>query len=173
MNECLNGNFILFQSIINLDKFLDHCLMCIISIISLPHLIAILLYYCIATMYSNLTCSISYGVSPVLDLRNVNKFNSIQFNILEVLCYIKKHKADLIQNINIHSYNTRINKDFHVQFCRTTLFKKSVVNMGIELHSKLPDKIKNSVGFSVFKKDLKSFLLKHSFYTINEFVSFK
>ncbi|PNF20311.1 hypothetical protein B7P43_G13693 [Cryptotermes secundus] len=93
--------------------------------------------------------------------------------ILEVLCYIKKHKADLIQNINIHSYNTRINKDFHVQFCRTTLFKKSVVNMGIELHSKLPDKIKNSVGFSVFKRDLKSFLLKHSFYTINEFVSFK
>jgi hypothetical protein len=59
--------------------------------------------------------------------------------ILEVLCYIKKHKADLMQNINIRSYNTRINQDYHVQSCRTTLFKKSVVNMGIELYSKVPN----------------------------------
>jgi hypothetical protein len=44
--------------------------------------------------------------------------------------------------------------------------------MGIELYSKVPNKIKNSVGFSAFKKDLKSFILKHSFYTINEFVGF-
>jgi hypothetical protein len=29
-----------------------------------------------------------------------------------------------------------------------------------------------SVGFPAFKKDSKSFLLKQSFYTINEFVSF-
>jgi hypothetical protein len=56
--------------------------------------------------------------------------------ILEVLCYIKKYKADLIQNMNIHSYNTKINKDFHVTFCRTTLLKKSVVNMGTELYSR-------------------------------------
>jgi hypothetical protein len=46
------------------------------------------------------------------------------------------------------------------------------VNMGIELYSKVPNKIKNSVGFSAFKRGLKSFLVKHSFYTINEFVSF-
>jgi hypothetical protein len=50
--------------------------------------------------------------------------------ILEALCYIKKHKADLIQNMNVHGYNTRTNKDFHVTFCRTTLFKESVVNNG-------------------------------------------
>jgi hypothetical protein len=42
------------------------------------------------------------------------------------------HKADLIQNIDIHNYNTRLNKDYLVKFCRTTLFKRSVVNMGIE-----------------------------------------
>jgi hypothetical protein len=45
--------------------------------------------------------------------------------------------------------------------------------MGTELYSKVPNKIKNIVDFTAFKKDLKSFLLKHSFYTINEFVSFK
>jgi hypothetical protein len=75
--------------------------------------------------------------------------------------------------MNINSYGTRKNKDYHIKFCRTTLFKKSVINMGIELYSKVPNKIKNTVDFLAFKKALKSFLLKHSFYMINEFVSFK
>jgi hypothetical protein len=52
----------------------------------------------------------------------------------------KMHKADLIQNTKIHNYNIRINKDFHVKFCRNSLFKKSVVHMGIELYSKVPKK---------------------------------
>jgi hypothetical protein len=90
--------------------------------------------------------------------------------ILEVLCYIKQHKADLIQNINIHNYNTRLNKDYQVNFCRTTLFKRSVVNMGIELYSKVPNQIKDMEGFLTFKKELKSFLLNHSFYSINSFI---
>jgi hypothetical protein len=105
--------------------------------------------------------------------------------ILEVLCYIKKHKGDLIQNINIrgcpelrhphvggmyvnfaatepvfihcsgkfphiHNYNTRLNKDYHINFCRTTLFKRIVVNMRIELYSRVPNKIKNMEGFFNF-----------------------
>jgi hypothetical protein len=101
----------------------------------------------------------------------IMEFSVTSLYILEVLCYIKKHKADLMQNINIHTYNMRKNQDFHVKFCRTTLLKKSVVNMGIELYSKVPNKLKNLASFSAFKKDLKSFLLEHSFYTINEFLS--
>jgi hypothetical protein len=83
--------------------------------------------------------------------------------ILEVL--YKNHKADLIQNINIHNYNTRLNKDCHVNFCRTTLLKRSVVNMGTELYSRVPNNIKNMEGFLIFKKEFKFFLLNHSFYT--------
>jgi hypothetical protein len=44
--------------------------------------------------------------------------------------------------------------------------------MGIELYSKLPNKIKVREGFLTSKKELKFFLLNHSFYTINEFLSF-
>jgi hypothetical protein len=42
--------------------------------------------------------------------------------------------------------------------------------MGIELYSKVPNRIKNSASFSAYMKDLES--LEHSFFTINEFVSF-
>jgi hypothetical protein len=70
--------------------------------------------------------------------------------ILEVLSYIKKHKADLIQNINIHNHNTRLNKDYHVNYCRTSLFKRSVINRGTELYSKVPNKIKKYGKFSNF-----------------------
>jgi hypothetical protein len=44
--------------------------------------------------------------------------------------------------------------------------------MGKELYSRVPNKIKNMEGFLTFKKELKSFLLNHSFYIINEFISF-
>jgi hypothetical protein len=62
--------------------------------------------------------------------------------ILEVLCYIRKHKADLIKNMNIHSLNTRINKDFHVKFCRTSLFKIKCGKHGGWMYSKMPHKIR-------------------------------
>jgi hypothetical protein len=92
--------------------------------------------------------------------------------ILEVISYIKKHKADLIQNINIHNNKRRLNKDYHVNYCRTSLFKRSVIKRGIELYSKVPNKIKNMDIFQIFKRELKSFLLNHRFYTIDEFIGF-
>jgi hypothetical protein len=92
--------------------------------------------------------------------------------ILDVISYIKKHKADLIQNINIHNHNKRLNKDYHVNYCRTSLFKRSEINRGIELYSKVPNKIKNVESFPIFKRELKFFLSSHAFYTIVEFIGF-
>jgi hypothetical protein len=36
-------------------------------------------YYCTDIMYLYLTCPISYDVNLYLDIRNVNKFNSVSF----------------------------------------------------------------------------------------------
>jgi hypothetical protein len=80
--------------------------------------------------------------------------------ILEVISYIRKHKADLIQNMNIHNHNTRLNKDYLVNYCRTSLFKRSEINRGIELYSKVPNKIKNMESFIIFKRELKSIFIK-------------
>jgi hypothetical protein len=80
--------------------------------------------------------------------------------ILEAISYIKKHKADLIQNINIHNHNTRLNKDYHVNYCRMSLFKRSVINKGIELYSKVPNKIKKTWKVFQFLRELKSSFIK-------------
>jgi hypothetical protein len=100
-------------------------------------------------------------------------FTVTSLYILEVISYIKRHKADLIQNINIHNHNMRLNKDYHINYCRASLFKRSVINRGIELYSKVRNKIKNMESFPIFKRELKSFLLSHAFFfTIDEFIGF-
>ena len=58
---------------------------------------------------------------------------------LEVLCYIKRSKGNLKHKITIHSHNTRSELTFHGQIFNTVLFQKSMVNMGIKLHNKVPD----------------------------------
>jgi hypothetical protein len=48
-----------------------------------------------------------------------------------------------------------------------------MINIGISLYNKVPDEIKLKENFNSFKKDLKSFVLKHSFYSVGEFMSFQ
>jgi hypothetical protein len=55
-------------------------------------------------------------------------------------------------NEEVHDYCTRQKKDLHVQFCRTTLFKNSSVNVGIKLYNKLPNTIKELKKIREFKK---------------------
>jgi hypothetical protein len=43
--------------------------------------------------------------------------------------------------------------------------------MGSKIYNKLPDKMKKIDSYNVFKKKLKSFLLLHTFYTVEEFLS--
>jgi hypothetical protein len=62
--------------------------------------------------------------------------------------------------------------DVHVQFWNTDLFKKSVVNMGIRLYNKVPDYIKDLEKYIYFLKECRSFLLQHTFYSVDEFISY-
>jgi len=65
--------------------------------------------------------------------------------VLEVLCYIKKHKGDLKHNCKIHEYNTRSKYDLHTQSLNTPLLQNSVLHMGVRLYTHLPLKIKNVI----------------------------
>jgi hypothetical protein len=48
--------------------------------------------------------------------------------------------------------------------------KKSVMNRGISLYNKVPVQIKLRENVNLFEKDLKSLLVNHSFYSVEEFV---
>jgi hypothetical protein len=45
--------------------------------------------------------------------------------------------------------------------------------MGIKIYNNMPHRIKATNNFNKFKKEIKLILLKNSFYTLQEFYSFK
>ena len=59
----------------------------------------------------------------------------------------------------------------HVKLQTTEVYKKSVINMGTKAHNNLLGFIKEVDDYKAFKKELKLFLLHHSFYSVEEFVS--
>jgi hypothetical protein len=44
------------------------------------------------------------------------------------------------------------------------------MNMGIKLHNKLPNKIRDVEEMRQFKRELRSYLLQHTFYSVDEYV---
>ena len=84
-----------------------------------------------------------------------------------------KKNLYLRRNSDIYAYNTRRKCDFHVPSCNTSLFKMSVMNMGIRLYSKMPTRIKQLDSFRCFKRKLKLFVLDRPFYSLNEFFVFE
>ena len=90
---------------------------------------------------------------------------------MEVICYIRKHHQLVDLNSNIHAYNTRRKMDIHIQLHKTDLYKRSVINMGTKLYNKLPSYIKGIDSYKTFKRELKSLLLMHSIYSVEEFLA--
>jgi hypothetical protein len=89
--------------------------------------------------------------------------------VLEVVCFGKKYKGNLKHNFAIHEHNTRGKYDLHTQFCNTSLFQNSVINMGVKLYKYLPSKIKKLENFSCFRKEVKLVLLNNPFYMFEDF----
>jgi hypothetical protein len=50
--------------------------------------------------------------------------------------------------------------------------KKSVINMGIQLYNRVPTNIKKLVEYKPCKRELKSFLIDHVFYSVEEFLCY-
>ena len=61
--------------------------------------------------------------------------------------------------------------DIHIHSYNTDLYKRSVIHMGTKLYNTLPGYIKEIDSYKTFKKELKSLLLLHSFYSLEEFVA--
>jgi hypothetical protein len=91
--------------------------------------------------------------------------------ISQVLCYTKRYIGNLKQNLSTHSHKMRSKLNLHVQFCNTALLQRSVVNMGSNFVTKC-QKVQKIEDFKLFKQELESLLLSHSFCLVGEFLQF-
>ena len=58
-------------------------------------------------------------------------------------------------------------------FVGLMFIKKSVINLGTKLYNKLPNYIKNLENPKPFKNQLKAFLLQQTFYSVDEYLTYK
>jgi hypothetical protein len=114
------------------------------------------------------------GVNPKTPCRQLFKeFNIltiVSLYILVVISYFRRQHQFVQLNSNVHTYNTRRKRDIHIQSYKTDLYKRRVVNRDSKLYNKLPDYIKEIESYKTFSKELKSFLLWHAIYSVEEFV---
>ena len=103
--------------------------------------------------------------------KELNILTLVSLYIMEVICCIRKHHQYIDLNSNSHAHNTRRKMYIHIQSYNTDLYKRSVINMETKLYNKLPGYIKEIDNYKSFKKELKSLLLLHSFYSVEEFVT--
>jgi hypothetical protein len=61
--------------------------------------------------------------------------------------------------------------DIHIQSYSTAFYARNVINIGTKLYNNLPGYIKETESYKTFKKEMKSFLLLHTFYSVEEFVA--
>jgi hypothetical protein len=83
--------------------------------------------------------------------KELKTFTVICLFIFETLCFFSKYNIYQVSNSNFHGYDTRRKDDFYIFQYNTSLYKKSVVNMGIRLHNNLPSEIKALDDFKKFK----------------------
>jgi hypothetical protein len=84
-----------------------------------------------------------------------------------------KYRGNFKHNFAIHEHNTRSKYDLHTQVRNTSLFQKSVINMGVKLYKYLLSKITKLENFNCFRKEIKLVLLNNLFYTLEEFYQSK
>jgi hypothetical protein len=89
--------------------------------------------------------------------------------IFSTLMFVVKHKDLLKVNIKVHEINTRHKIDFHVPSVRLMRIQKGIYYSGITLLNALPLRMKQAaLDVKKFKYALKLFLIKNSFYSVEE-----
>jgi hypothetical protein len=93
--------------------------------------------------------------------------------IMETICYVTENAEKFNQNLNNHNYDTRQRKTLYLTYCRTKACKISVNNIGKRLYDKLPNNLNSIENILHFRRKLKLFLLKQTFYSVEEYFMYK
>jgi hypothetical protein len=87
-----------------------------------------------------------------------------------LLLFVATNKTLFLLNSQIHEINTRYKNNLHLPLTGLTLVQKGVAYSGCKIYNHLPPQIKNiSSNITLFKHKLKKFLLRYTFYSVNEY----
>jgi len=90
--------------------------------------------------------------------------------IFSLLVFVNKNRGLFQSNSEIHDLNTCFNHNLHLSSTNLTLVQKGVLYSGSKIYNHLPSNIKVlSNDTKLFKSTLKSYLFKHTFYSLDEF----
>ena len=90
--------------------------------------------------------------------------------ILSLLVFVNKNGGLFQSNSEIHDLNTRFNHNLHLHSTNLKLVQKGVLYSGSKIYNHLPSNIKGlSNDTKLFKSTLKSYLIEHTFYSLDEF----
>jgi len=90
--------------------------------------------------------------------------------IFSLLVFVSKNRGLFQSNSEIHDLNTRFNHTLHLPSTNLTLVQKGVLYSGSKIYNHLSSNIKVlSNDSKLFKSILKSYLIEHTFYSLDEF----
>ena len=88
--------------------------------------------------------------------------------------FVVKSKDFFKTNSDFHSFNTRSKHDLSIPIANLTIFQKVVWYSGIKAYNHLPITVKHqSHNISKFIVVFKRFLITNSYYTLDEYYSWK
>jgi len=73
---------------------------------------------------TQIMCVVGTGISCRQLLKDYKILTVTFLFVIEVVCFIKKHKFSLEQNVHVHDYNTKKNMDLNVLLCNMNPLKK-------------------------------------------------
>jgi hypothetical protein len=101
-------------------------------------------YHCFTSVglcyYGFAECTRFYWICGNLPQCQTDNLNSMY--IFGIVCHTKLLLEVLERNNVVHNHDTRQELNLHVQFCRTNAYKKGILNMGIKLYNKVPNKFR-------------------------------
>jgi hypothetical protein len=95
--------------------------------------------------------------------RNLNILTVYSSYIQETIPYVKK-KCNCTVNKQIHTHNTRNNKDYHKYGHNLELYNGKPSVAGCMFYNKLPNNIKHTENNNQFARELKKLLIKGCYY---------
>ena len=87
-----------------------------------------------------------------------------------LLVLVNKNRSVVLSNYEIYDKNMRFNHNLHLSSTNLTLVQKGVLYSGSKIYNHLPLYIKMlSKDAKQFKSTLRSYLIEHVFYSLDEY----